>query len=242
MVDLGLTALGWATIAAALGAVVAAAVAILQVRQGRVHFRRQATFAHLRRISDQVGKWVRWPNVQAIQREILDYYRHQSDPDEDLAEHGSDYLALLTELDLLAFASERNLADAKIVREYTQTIYHDDLVSRSFLHEYQQACGSELPYRFLLRRLEALAWAEQYPVVSKFPLPRSIAMRLMAQNESDPETPQPREPPRERPRETPVPNRRGDEQPVRENFPPPRSPAPGEGGGGGETDTGGGGD
>lgn len=225
-----LDALGWATVGAALAAVLAAGAAILQVTQGRAHFRRQATFDHLRRISDHVGRWVQWPDVSEIQETVLRYYCGEAD---SLSDHACEYLALLTELDLLAFASSRRMASRSIVRAYTRTIYHDDVVTPRFLREYQTACGSELPFRFLLNRLDEAAWAERHPWLQHFPPLRRIPMLTIAQK-GQPKKPSPppeKAPPSPRPpKPSPKRERGGNEAPVRENFPPPRK-SPSRGGG-----------
>lgn len=231
-----LDALGWATVAAALAAVIAAGAAILEVAQGRAHFRRQATFDHLRRISDHVGRWVQWPDVGEIQETVLRYYCGEA---ESLNDHACEYLALLAELDLLAFASNRRMASRSIVRAYTRSIYHDDVVTPQFLREYQAACGSDLPYRFLLNHLNEAALSDRHPWLQHFPPARRILMSTIAQKDP-PKKPSP--PPKKTPPSPPKPpkpspkrERGGNKTPVRENFPPPRkspSRSGGEGGSG----------
>lgn len=139
-----------AAIVAALAAVAAVGVGVYQLHVQRRHSREQTAFEHLRRISGFVRNIVRWDPIPTIQEEIIKRYDWGGD---DLSEDACDYMSLLTELDLLAFAAEIGAADQKVVREYTRTMYHEDVVSVTFIKEFHRCCGEENSYKYLLRRL-----------------------------------------------------------------------------------------
>lgn len=147
-------------------AVVAAAAAAYQIRQSRRSSQRQAAFDHLRRISGYVQQIVRWPDVSRIQEEILEFYDGAGDP---LSHEAGEYMALLSELDLLAFASERGAADRRIERAYTRSLFHRNVVTPTFIREYHARCGNELPYRHLLGRLKNALFVEDHPRLARIP-------------------------------------------------------------------------
>lgn len=149
--DLGRLGAGeWTAIITAIAAIGAVAVAVSQLWQQRVHTRDQAAFEHLRRISGFVRDIVRWDPIPQIQKEIINFYEGAG---ESLSEDARDYMSLLTELDLLAFAAERGVADQEVVTEYTKTMYQENVVSTSFIKEFHRCCGEENSYKYLLRRL-----------------------------------------------------------------------------------------
>lgn len=134
--------------AAAIGALI---VAVWQLRVQREHARQQTAFEHLRRISGFVRNVVRWDPISVLQSEIIAFYGGGSDP---LSDDACDYMALLTELDLMAFAAAIGAADRDVVNQYTKTMYHENVVSIAFLQDYHRCCEEEDSYRFLLARLE----------------------------------------------------------------------------------------
>lgn len=147
-------AVNWSTsgtVVAAFAAIAAVIVAVWQLKVQRDHARQQTAFEHLRRISEYVRNIVRWDPIQSLQREVLQFYGGGS---ASLSVEASDYMALLTELDLLAYAADIGAADEDVVAQYTRTMYHEGVVSAQFLHEFHVCCGEDDSYQFLLARLE----------------------------------------------------------------------------------------
>lgn len=160
-------------------AVVAAVAAAYQIRQSRRTSQRQAAFDHLRRISGYVHKIVRWPDVHRIQQEILQFYDGGADP---LSDEAGEYMTLLSELDLLAFSSERRAADRKIERAYTRSLFHQNVVTPAFIREYHRCCGNELPYRHLLARLDQTLFRAEHPRLALIPFGRRLHDRVGGQD------------------------------------------------------------
>lgn len=140
-----------AAIAAAGGAVFAG----LQVWTSTKQARATTAFRHLERISDRVEQFVGF-DVGAIQDEILRHYGHATGA-AGLGAPARQYLALLTDLDLFAYAAQSGAASSRIEQGYMHSMYSGGIVTPAFIREYHDCCKLDTPYRHLLTRLEQAA-------------------------------------------------------------------------------------
>lgn len=70
--------------------------------------------------------------------DILAYYRREVP---ELTEAAKDYLALFNSLDMVALAVKKDIADDAMVRDWVCTIVESEMVTRTVIEEFREACG-----------------------------------------------------------------------------------------------------
>jgi hypothetical protein len=129
----------------AVGAVIAAAFAGIQIRSSRLDANNRAVLEHLRTIGDKALRAGYTP-VEVAQQEVLDYY---SGSRPDLTAGAEGYLDLLNSLDLLAFAVQAGMVNKKKANEHIRTLISPSLLSQTFLKKFQKCCGDGAVYEHL---------------------------------------------------------------------------------------------
>ena len=150
----------WA-IAEAVATSVAAGAAAYQIRLSRRDANARAVFDHLREIDRRVqDAWLL--GAAAAQTELLDYYRKKRP---DLTEGARAYLALLNSLDVLAYAADRKLLDGQVAADYLKTLLTPDVISLTFISQFQECCGDTSVYEHLEAFLTKYRWLRK-PTIS----------------------------------------------------------------------------
>lgn len=129
---------------AAIAAVGSALAACYQIYLSRQDANRRATLEHLRAIDEQIRPLVRY-SPEVLEQAVLDTYAKRP---ADAAACAA-YMALLNELELAAFAAERELVDAKLLREYLGTVIRSGTIQLTFLNDLQKCCGDSTVYEHL---------------------------------------------------------------------------------------------
>jgi hypothetical protein len=119
----------WPTLVAAVAVAVSAGFAGLQLWLGRRDANRRAVLDLLRDV-DAKSRDVIGHSVQYAKQAIITCYR---DGNDELPQGAMAYLALLSSLDLLAFATAKGLAEATLVNEHVETLLRPSAVSLNFL-------------------------------------------------------------------------------------------------------------
>lgn len=108
---------GW-TIAEAIGTILAATAAAIQIWLYRRDANARAIIEHLREVDRRVQ--ATWPHDSESSRaDVLAYYRRVRT---DLTEGAAAYLGLLNALDVLAFAAKNKLVARRALQEHIDTI------------------------------------------------------------------------------------------------------------------------
>ncbi|MEX2109824.1 MAG: hypothetical protein WD802_04415 [Gemmatimonadaceae bacterium] len=129
----------------AAAAALSALFAGFQIRFSRRDANNRLVFEHLREIDTRIQAAWAVP-TEVAQEEVLAYYRRERT---DLTEGAKAFLALLNSLDLLAFAVQKKLVDSSPVDEYVRTVVSENVISQTFLREFQKCCGDEASYEHL---------------------------------------------------------------------------------------------
>jgi hypothetical protein len=136
-----------AAIASAVAAIVAAGVAIVQVRLQVSVTKKEATFAHIRDISSALHH-LRDMSVDEAQATLNAFYVQ----DVPLTDRGRQYIGMLDQLDLLALAYEERAVDQRIVEHYFGHPFRSgNLVSRDLIAALQILCDDPTVYEHLDR-------------------------------------------------------------------------------------------
>ena len=136
---------GWS----ALFAGAATSVAAYQVWSGRADARRQAAFTHIREVEARLQR-VWHISVKDARRDILSFYQGEA---ESLSDRGADYMAYLSALDLLLFASQTKSAEPAVIATWLRgTLRRDDELLQ-FVSDMQQACGDPSCYEYVWQHL-----------------------------------------------------------------------------------------
>lgn len=146
--------------AAFVSAVAAAASALFagfQIKFSRRDANNRLVFEHLQEIDTRIQEAWAVPS-EIAQQEILEYYRRTR---LDLTPGAKAFLTLLNSLDLLAFAVQKKLVDASPIDEYVRTLVSENVLSQSFLREFQKCCGDEASYEHLYAYFTTLRAVER---------------------------------------------------------------------------------
>ena len=101
-------------------------------------------------------------SVGPAQTELVDYYRKKRP---DLTAGARAYLALLNSLDVLAYAADRKLLDGQVAADYLKTLLTPDVISLTFIGQFQECCGDTSVYEHLEAFLTKYRWLRK-PTIS----------------------------------------------------------------------------
>jgi hypothetical protein len=135
----------------AAAAVVAALVAAFQIHISRRDANRRATFEHLREVEVRLLAAQSF-EASSAQAELIRYY--EGGLTDDLSGGAKAHMALLTSLDLIAFARSQRIIDIKVADEYLKTLVNPKVIPLTFLSQLQAAIGDVCVFEHLAQYLK----------------------------------------------------------------------------------------